>query len=442
MTADADVIELLRALIRFDTTNFGPGHSAGEMACARWIAERLTDAGYSPTVLHRADAPHRGNVVLRVPGTDADLPGLVVQGHLDVVPVDADGWTTDPFGGEVRDGYVYGRGAVDMKDMVAAMLACLLGWAAEGVRPRRDVVFAFVADEEETGAWGAEWLVAEHADLFAGCGAAIGEEGGQAQPTRTASGDVVRLYPVAVAERGTLHCELTARGNPGHGSRPTGEDAVARLLAALARIQAHTWPREVPDAVRAQVNAMADALGHEVDVDDEASFARFCAAIGPEAAGPLPWTVRPSATVTVLQAGSKVNVVPSVATARVDVRCPPGSFDATREALLRLAGDDVRLRFIAQEQPCASPVDTAWFDAMTRVITDVDPEGVVVPLCMGGGTDAKAFGKLGLHTYGFTPLGLDPDGRRPGGIHGHDERNTVAGVRTGALMLRRFLETV
>ena len=442
VTRDPDVVALLQRLLRFDTTNYGHGRSHGETPCAQWIAGLLQGAGYSPIVLHRPDAPDRANVVVRVAGSDADLPGLLVHGHTDVVPATPTEWSRDPFSGDVADGYVWGRGAVDMKDMVACMLACLLDWAAEGVRPRRDMVFAFLADEEGTSRYGAQWLVAAHPELFEDCEAAIGEEGGQVMPTRSASGAMVALYPVAVAERGTLHCRLVARGRPGHGSRPTGRDAVARLLPVLARIQAHEWPRRVPQSVRAQVSVMSSALGYTVDVDDPESFGAFCRAIGREAAGPLPWTVRSSATVTILQAGNKVNVIPSVATAEVDVRCPPGAFAETRAAIIELAGDAVHVELLAEGPPCEAPVASPWFAAITRVVAEFDPAGVVVPLCMGGGTDAKAFASIGLLCYGFTPLGPDPGGRRPAGIHGIDERNTVEGLIIGNRMLRRFLDTV
>ncbi|MDO5285828.1 MAG: M20/M25/M40 family metallo-hydrolase [Actinomycetia bacterium] len=437
-----DVVGLLQQLVRFDTSNWGHGRSSGETPCALWIEGLLREVGYEPQLLWREDSPDRGNVVVRVEGTEPGLGGLVVHGHLDVVPAEPEEWSVDPFGGVVRDGFVYGRGTVDMKDMVACMLATLLTWAEHSVRPRRDLVFAFVADEEDAGEYGAGWLVQAHPGLFAGCEAAIGEEGGQVYPARSATGDEVRLYPVAVAERGTLHCRLTARGVGGHGSRPTGKDAVAQLVAVLARVQQHRWPRQVPDAVRAQVAAMAQALGHQVDVDDEDSYAAFCEALGPQTAGPLPWTVRPSATVTVLQAGTKVNVVPSVATAEVDVRCPPGSFETTRQALLELVGPDLEVELLNPGPPCESPVDSPWFEAIRTVITATDPEAAVVPMCLGGGTDAKAFASLGLLTYGFTPLGPDPEGRRPDGVHGVDERNTVAGLRVGERMLRRFLEQV
>lgn len=442
LVMDAGVVALLQHLIRFDTTNFGHGRSHGETPCAQWIAGLLQGAGYAPVVLHRPDAPDRASVLVRVEGSDAGLPGLLVHGHLDVVPANAAEWSVDPFGGEVVDGYVYGRGAVDMKDMVACMLSTLLRWARKGVRPRRRMVFAFLADEEANSRYGAGWLVTEHPELFAGCVAAVGEEGGQVLPTPTASGGVARLYPIAVAERGTLHCRLVARGNPGHGSRPTGRDAVARLLVALHRIQGHAWPWRVSDAVRAQVASMSQALGHPVDVDDPASFRAFCRAIGREAAGPLPWTVRSSATVTILQAGNKVNVIPSAALAELDVRCPPGAFEETRRTILELAGPDVDVEFLAHGHPCEAPIDSPWFRAMAAVVAEFDPQGVVVPFCMGGGTDAKAFAKLGMHCYGFTPLGADPAGRRPGGIHGIDERNTVKGLKIGNRMLRRFLETV
>ena len=438
----ADVIDLLRHLIRFDTTNFGHGRAQGEAECAAWLVGLLREAGYEPVTLHRDGAEHRANVILRIEGSDAALPAMLVHGHLDVVPASASEWTADPFGAEVRDGYVYGRGAVDMKDMVACMLATLLDWAAEGTRPRRTMVFAFVADEESNSAFGAEWLVTEHPDLFAGCVVAIGEEGGQVHPTVAASGDIVHLYPIAVAERGTLHCRLIARGNAGHGSRPTGRDAVARLVSALTRIETYEWPLRISASVRAQVTAMADALGHDVDIEDPVSFRAFCRTLGRRSAGPLPWTLRSSATVTVLEAGNKVNVIPSTALAEVDVRCPPGAFDETRATMVDLAGGDVEIEFLSEGAPCEAPVDSPWFAAMAAVIAEFDPAAVVVPLCMGGGTDAKAFARLGMLCYGFTPLGVDPDGRLPGGIHATDERNTVAGVEIGRRMLRRFLDSV
>lgn len=437
---DRDPIALLQQLIRFDTTNHGGGRARGETPCALWIADLLRQAGLEPIVLHRPDAPTRANCVVRVPGSDASLPGLVVHAHLDVVPCDPEEWSVDPFAGVVRDGYVWGRGAADMKDVVASLLATLLAWADEGVRPRRDLVVAFVADEEDAGAWGAEWLVAEHPELFAGCVAAVGEDGAWCVPVRAASGEVVRLYPVACAERGTMHIRLTARGTGGHGSRPSGDDAVHRLVAALGRIGGYRWPLRVSPVVRAQLEQTAAALGTTVDVDDEASIEALLDLLG-DAAGALRHTIRASSTPTMLQAGSKVNVVPSVATAAVDVRCPPGAADEVEATLADLIGPGVEWEFTSHQLPVESDPGAAWVEAMRAAVAASDPDGVVVPSCLGGGTDAKAFAKLGLATYGFTPLGPDPEGRRPEGVHAADERTPVASLRWGQRVLRRFLES-
>ncbi len=178
MAERADVVSLLQTLLRFDTTNRAPGDAEGELAAATWIHDLLVGAGLEPLLLARDDAPHRANVVVRVAGTDPSLEGLLVHAHLDVVPAEPEQWSFDPFGGLVSDGYVMGRGAMDMKDMCAMTLAVLLDWAATGERPRRDVVVAFVADEETDGAYGAQWLVDAHPELFAGVAVGIGESGG------------------------------------------------------------------------------------------------------------------------------------------------------------------------------------------------------------------------------------------------------------------------
>src|SRR5262245_53374583 len=203
-------------LIRFDTTNRGHGQCCGERPAAEFVADHLLDAGLKPVTLERA--PRRTNVVVQVNGTEPELDPLLVHAHLDVVSADGNEWTVDPFGGEIRDGYVRGRGAVDMEDMVPVLLSVLLRWAAEGRRPRRDLVLAVVADEEDKGTYGAHWLVDENAGLFTGCKAAIGESGGYTVPVTAADGRSVRLYPVATAERGTSHLLLTATGRAGHGS--------------------------------------------------------------------------------------------------------------------------------------------------------------------------------------------------------------------------------
>ena len=437
----AEVITLLSKLISFDTTNAGPGDARGERDCAVWVAEQLAAVSWDPVVTARPEAPDRSNVVVRVPGTDRTLPALLVHGHLDVVPAEPEQWTRDPFGGEVADGCVWGRGAVDMKDTCAAMVAVLLAWGRTGTRPRRDIVFAFVADEETDGHYGAQWLVDGRADLLTGVEAAIGESGGTVQELTAVDGRAVRLARIAAGERGTLHLRLTATGTSGHGSRPHDDNPVLTLAAALLRLGQHRWPIRLSPVVRAQLEDTAAALGIDVELDTEEGVERAVGLLGP-AAEAAAFTVRASSTPTVVQAGYKVNVIPGVATAEVDVRCPPGALDEVVATLQEVIGGAVEFEHLVFNPPVSAPLDGPWFSAMAAALRAEDPDVVVVPSCLGGGTDAKAFSALGIACYGFTPLGLDPQGRVPGGMHGVDERVPVVSVVTGQRVLDRFLRTV
>ena len=443
-TGVPEVAALLSAMIRFDTTNWGHGRSQPEVGLARWIADRLTEVGWEPRLLARPDAPDRANVVLRVPGTDPGAPGLVVHAHLDVVPAQAEHWSVDPFAGVVADGFVHGRGARDMKDMCAMTLAVLLHWGRSGQRPRRDVVVAFVADEEDRGEHGAEWLVEEHPELFAGTEAAIGESGGEFRllaPLDPAAGVPVRCYPVAAAERGTMHLRLSASGTAGHASRPGADNPVTLLVDALHRFSHQTWPLHLSPVVRAQLATLAQALGLAVDLDSDAGVEAAIAALG-EAAEPARFTSRASSTPTMVTAGYKVNVIPGEASAEVDVRCPPGFDEQLLAALPALVGEHVTSTFTSLQRPVEAPVDSPWFAAIRDAVVRADPAAVVVPTCMAGGTDAKAFAKLGLQCYGFAPLGEDPEGRRGTGVHGVDERVPVASLVWGAAVLQDFLTVV
>ena len=411
----ADVVSVCADLLRFDTTNHGAGDSEGEREAAEYVAAFLDDVGVSSKILE--PAPRRSNVVARIPGTDPDLPALLVQGHLDVVPADASDWSVPPFAGEIRDGCLWGRGAVDMKDFVAMVLAAV----ADGVRPRRDIVLAFVADEEDRGDFGAHWLVAEHPELFEGCAAAISESGGYTYHVPAADGRKVRLYPVGTAERGTAHLLLTARGRAGHGSRPNDENAVTRLVGALHRIAGNRWPVSLTPTVRAFLERTGAALGVAVDLSDVDGTV---AALGPAGALVVP-TVRNSTTPTMLEAGYKVNVIPSTASAQVDVRVLPGTEEALLAEIDGLLGEGVTREFVAHQPPVQAPVDSVWFDAMAAALRAEDPEAVVVPYCMGGGTDAKAFAQLGIDCYGFAPLWLPEGFPYRAMAHGVDERVPV-----------------
>jgi acetylornithine deacetylase/succinyl-diaminopimelate desuccinylase-like protein len=262
----ADVSEVAADLIRFDTTNRGGG-DCRERPAAEYVATRLADAGVAPVVLE--SAPGRANVVARIAGAAPDRPALLVHGHLDVVPAHAADWRVPPFSGEVRDGVVWGRGAVDMKGTIAMVLAVVEAWAREGRRPARDIVLAFTADEEDTAEHGARFLVERHAELFEGCTEAIGESGGYAFHAV----DGVRIYPVAAGERGTAWLRLTARGRAGHGAKHHADNAVTRLAAAVARIGTYQWPVRLIPLVRATISGLSDALGVELDPGSPAAVA-------------------------------------------------------------------------------------------------------------------------------------------------------------------------
>lgn len=441
MTAERDVIQLLARLIQFDTSNWGDGRAHGEFEAAEWIAGLLESVGYDPVILAHPQHRGRANLVVRVPGHDRSLPALLVHGHLDVVPAEAHEWSVDPFSGTVRDGWIIGRGAMDMKDTCASVIASVLAMADQGVRPRRDLVIAFVADEEDMGVYGAQWLVDNHPELFEGCEAAIGEDGAIWTPTRSVEGAPVSLYPIACGERGALHVKLTAHGESGHGSRPTKVDAVHRMIEALHRISHHDWPLMLSDVVRAQIEQTAAAIGMRVDVSDNASVLRLIAELG-EAAGALRYTIRATSTPTIVHAGYKSNVVPGVAHAEVDVRCPPGQEDAVEQTLAELIGPGVEWELAHRITGLESRFDNHWFGEMADALRRHDPAAQVVPMCMGGGTDAKAFSELGIQCYGFTPIMVDPLGRGPRAIHGVDERNSVVGLRAGQRVMQDFLTRV
>jgi acetylornithine deacetylase/succinyl-diaminopimelate desuccinylase-like protein len=417
-----DVLRLAADLIRFDTTNRGGGDGC-ERPAAEYVAARLAEAGLDPVLLE--SAPGRANVVARIAGRE---PGnaLLLHGHLDVVPADPADWSVDPFAGEVTGDVLWGRGAVDMKGAVAALLAVARArstLAGSPRAPRHDIVFAFTADEEDTAEFGARWLVDTHPELFEGCTVAAGESGG----FTFHAGDGVRLYPVASAERGTAWLRLTARGHAGHGSKPNPDNAVAHLAAAITRIAEHEWPQRLIPTVRAAIDAIAAA----VDADPEN--------LGP-AGALVAGTVRNSANPTMLRAGYKVNVIPAEAVAYVDGRVLPGYGDEFAATLDELTGPHVTWEYAHREIPLEAPPHTPVTAAMRAAIEAVDPGGIVVPYCMSGGTDAKQFARLGMDCYGFTPLVLPEGFDYYAMFHGTDERVPVAALRSAVRILNGFLD--
>ena len=434
-----EAVRFTSELIRIDTSNRGGG-DCKERPAAEYAAERLAEAGLSPVVLE--SQPGRANVVVRISGSEPELPALLVHGHLDVVPAQAEDWSVPPFSGEIRDGVVWGRGAVDMKGMDAMMLAVVRAWAREGRAPRRDIVLCYTADEEDTAEAGSDWLVRNHADLFEGCTEAIGESG--AYTVHTAAGQ--RLYPVAAGERGTGWVRLTAHGTAGHGSKPNRANAVTRLSAAMTRIGEHTWPVRITPTVRAALLALGEATGvplSAAEVDDPDFDADgFLAALDPAAAKLVVATVRNSSNPTVLQAGYKTNVIPGLAVGEVDGRTMPGLTEEFEAALDELTGPYVDWSYLHKETALTAPVDSPLFAAMGKALLAHDPGATVVPFSMSGGTDGKQFSRLGIRNYGFSPLRLPPGFDFQGLFHGVDERVPVDALHFGAAVLDDFLSTV
>ncbi|MBI0298991.1 M20/M25/M40 family metallo-hydrolase [Streptomyces sp. PRKS01-29] len=428
-----EVVRFTSDLIRIDTTNRGGG-DCSERPAAEYVAEMLGDVEIEPTLLERS--PGRTNVVARIEGTDRSAPALLVHGHLDVVPAEPADWTVHPFSGEVRDGVVWGRGAIDMKDMDAMVLAVVRAWARTGVRPRRDIVLAFTADEEDSAAWGAGFLAERHAELFEGCTEGISESG--AFTFHAGSG--TRIYPIAAGERGTAWLKLTARGRAGHGSKVNRDNAVSRLAAAVARIGEHSWPVRLTPTVKAALTELAALQGVPAEVDaPDFDVDALLAKLGPAAALVEP-TVRNSANPTVLEAGYKVNVIPGSATAYVDGRMLPGGEEEFHDTLDRLTGPDVEWEFHHRERPLEAPVDTPTYRAMRTAVEHFDPGARAVPYCMSGGTDAKQFSRLGIAGYGFSPLRLPEGFDYQALYHAVDERVPVEALHFGVRVLDHFLQ--
>jgi acetylornithine deacetylase/succinyl-diaminopimelate desuccinylase-like protein len=432
-------------LIRIDTTNRGGG-DARERPAAEYVAARLAEAGLEPVLLE--SAPGRANVVARVSGpgdgpgdgTEAGAGALLLHGHLDVVPADPADWSVPPFSGEIRDGVLWGRGAVDMKNADAVLLALVRHWALDGSRPRRDLVLAFTADEEDTAEFGAQWLVERHPELFEGCTEAIGESGA----FTFHAGPGQRLYPVASAERGTAWLKLTARGRAGHGAKPNAENAVTRLAEAVSRIGGYTWPVRLIPTVSAAVDAIAAAVGAQRPAGGPAgpvTAAELLAPLGP-AAALVAGTVRNSANPTMLQAGYKLNVIPGEAVGYVDGRVLPGFSDEFRATLDELTGPDVSWEYAHQEIPLEAPLNVPLMATMTRALLAEDPGSTVVPYCMSGGTDAKQFARLGMACYGFTPLVLPEGYDYYAMFHGTDERIPLSALASGVRIMDRLLRAI
>jgi acetylornithine deacetylase/succinyl-diaminopimelate desuccinylase-like protein len=377
-------------------------------------------------------APGRTSVVVRIAGTDSAAPGLLVHGHLDVVPADAREWTHPPFAGVVADGQLWGRGAVDMKDMLAMMLAVVCRWQADGQRPRRDIVFAFLADEEAGGDFGSRWLVKNRPELFEGCTEAVSEVGGFSWTAP----DGRRVYFIETARKGVAWRKLTTRGTSSHASMPIGRNAVSTLAAAVTRITEHRWERRLIPTTTRLLTVLSELLGVDLNECDDDQLTQM---LGAAAQLVLP-TLTHTATPTGFEAGvGSMNVVPPEACGYVDARFVPGGLGDLDETLARLAGPEVEISVIDTDEGQECPFDTPLVDAMRTAITSHDPDAVVVPYCLTASSDNTAFTELGIHGYGFVPLQLPADLAFAELFHAQDERIPIATLQFGARCLDTFL---
>lgn len=432
--AEAEVVELMRDLIRIDTSNFGDGSGPGEAAAADYVIGRLQEVGLTPERIS-CGAPGRDAVTVRIPGRDRERGALLVHGHLDVVPAQTSDWRRPPFGAEVEDDLgvpmVWGRGAVDMKDMDAMALSLVRAWTRDGVQADRDIVLMFLPDEEAGGRFGSGWLVQNRPDLFTGVTEAVGEVGGFSMTIR----DDLRLYLIQTAEKGMGWIRLTATGHAGHGSMLNDDNAVTTLCAAVARVGQHEFPVHVTETVRAFLAELSVALGVDLDPDD---IPTTLARLGP-LARIVGATLKNTAAPTMLDAGYKVNVIPGTAQGHLDTRFLPGYEDELLTALDDLLGTGVAREFVNRDIALETTFDGPSIDAMAAALRAEDPYARAVPYMLSGGTDAKAFSTLGIRCYGFAPLQLPPSLDFGALFHGVDERVPLAALKFGTRVLDRFL---
>jgi acetylornithine deacetylase/succinyl-diaminopimelate desuccinylase-like protein len=426
-SAQDEVVGLLSELIQINTSN--PTHP--ERPAAEWVAAKLDEVGIESQIIE--SAPGRASVVARIAGQDDSRAPLLIHGHLDVVPAEASEWSVHPFSGEVKDGYVYGRGAVDMKDMDAMTLAVIRQWQREGIKPPRPIVLAFVADEEAGGQYGAHHLVDNYPHLFADCTEAISEVGGFS----VTAGPDLRLYLIQTAEKGLGWIKLRAEGRPGHGSMTHDDNAILRLANAVTRIGAHEFPLVITDTVRRFLNDVNEITGLGIDPDnpepDLPKLGGMARMIGA--------TLRNTANPTMLNAGYKANVIPSSAEAVIDTRFLPGQEEAVLAKIDELAGPGITREFVARDIAVETTFDGAIVEAMANALRAEDPGAHPVPYMMSGGTDAKSFSELGIRNFGFAPLLLPADLDFSALFHGIDERVPVEALKFGVRVLDRFLST-
>jgi acetylornithine deacetylase/succinyl-diaminopimelate desuccinylase-like protein len=425
------VTELLQELIRFDTTN-PPGN---ESACIDFVKRQLEDAGCETQIY--AKEQDRPNLVSRLPGGDA--PPLLLQGHVDVVTTAGQSWTHPPFEGRLEDGFVWGRGALDMKAGVAMLVNAFTRAKREGVQLPGDVVLVVLSDEENGGDLGARYLVEEHPELFEGMRYALGEFGGFTLHTGGK-----RFYPIQVGEKQICWLKATVRGPGGHGAMINRGGTVARLGRFLSDLDRKRLPVHVTPIVRELVEAIASALPrHQAAVMRSLLKPRFTDGalrlLGAQGALFEPM-LRNTVNATIVRGGSKINVVPSEIEVELDGRALPGfSPEQLIAELHEVVGEDIEVELVRHDPGPAAP-DLGLFAMLSEVIRELDPEGIPIPLLQIGVTDGRFFSLAGVQTYGFLPMRLPEDFAFTKLIHAADERIPVAALEFGAEAVWRAVQ--
>ena len=429
ISVEDEAIRICQELIRIPSVNYGEGRG-DESAVAAYVVASLAEVGITAKIYE--SAPNRCNVIARISGTDSSRPGLVVHGHIDVVPANADEWSVDPFGGIIKDDMIWGRGAVDMKNTDAMILAIVRDWARRGYKPSRDIVLAFFADEEAGMEFGSRFMTSKYPEVFAGCTEAISEVGGFSVTVA----DGKRLYFVEAAQKGIHWMKLTAQGRAGHGSMMNGENAVTAISEAVAKIGKYEWPQRYTQTVKDLFREVARVTGKAYDEKDLRPLLKE---IG-STARMIGATLQNTANPTMLEAGYKANVIPGSASAVIDGRFLPGYEEELNTTIRAIIGADIEIETISHDIALEVNFKAPLVEAMKAALLREDPEGIPVPYLMSGGTDNKALSELGIIGYGFSPLRLPPDLDFMSLFHGVDERVPVDGIRFGVRVLADFLE--
>jgi acetylornithine deacetylase/succinyl-diaminopimelate desuccinylase-like protein len=415
-------------LIQIPSVNFGEG-KGDEKAAAEYVAAKMKEVGIESKIYE--SAPNRCSVVARIEGKDKSRPGLVVNGHLDVVPANAADWSVDPFSGAIKDGCIWGRGAVDMKNMDAMILAVIRLWARYNYQPERSIVVVFFGDEEAGGIYGSRWMAEKHPEVFAGCSETISEVGGFSLTLLSGK----RVYAIEASQKGIEWMKITAEGVAGHGSMVNNANAVTRLTEAIAKIGNYTWPQRITKTSDLFFQKISELSGKPYDRNNLQPLIDEVGPMGKMIGATLCNTTNP----TMLEAGYKANVIPQSASAVVDGRTLPGFEKELLDTVKSLVGEHVKVESLVSDIPLEVEFGGPLVDAMIAAIKSEDPDGIPIPYLLSGGTDNKALAKLGIVGYGFSPLKLPPDLDFTGLFHGIDERVPIDSLQFGARTLFHFL---